>query len=97
MGTEEKRENKWRRQWVGVFGGAAVGWALTIIFPVLKQRFGLFSVVIWSAVIGGVLTSLGGFMRAGAALTHSDNDYLNLAIGLGIPVLILVVIVLLFR
>jgi hypothetical protein len=35
-------------------------------------------------------------MRAGAALTRSDNHWLNLAIGLGIPALILLIIYLLF-
>jgi predicted nucleic acid-binding Zn ribbon protein len=97
VGNEEKRENKFKRQWMGIFGGLAVGWALTIVFPSLQERFSLFSVVIWSAVIGGVLTSLDGFMRAGAAFIRSDNHFLNLAIALGILVLILVVIFLLFR
>jgi hypothetical protein len=49
-----------------------------MLFPALQERFSLFSVVLWSAVIGGVLTSLGGFMRAGAALTRSDNHWLFL-------------------
>ncbi len=82
---------------MGIFGGAAVGWVLVTLIPALEQRFSLFSVVIWCAAIGGVLTSLGGFMRAGAALTRSENSWLNLAVGLGIPVLLLVIIFLLLR
>ena len=97
MGSSNKDLKKWRRQWVGIFAGAAVGWILTIIFPGLEQRFSLLTVVLWSAVIGGVLTSLDSFMRAGAALTRRDNRALNLGIGLGIPILILAVIFLLFR
>ncbi len=97
MGSSNKDLKKWGQQWVGIFSGAAVGWILTIIFPVLEQRFSLLTVVMWSAVIGGVLTSLDGFMRAGAALTRRDNRALNLAVGLGVPILILAVIFLLFR
>ena len=97
MGSSNKDIKKWGRQWVGIFSGAAVGWILTIIFPILEQRFSLLTVVLWTAVVGGVLTSLGDFMRAGAALTRRDNRSLNLAVGLGIPALILVAIFLIFR
>jgi len=97
MDSSNKDLKKWGRQWVGIFSGAALGWILTIIFPVLEQRFSLISVVLWCAVIGGVLTSLDSFMRAGAALTRRDNRALNLAVGLGIPILLLAVIFLLFR
>jgi len=31
-------------------------------------------------------------MRAGAALTRSENPWLNLAVGLGIPVAILIIV-----
>ena len=95
MGTSNKDWKKWGRQWVGILSGAAVGWIITIIFPALEHRFSLLTVVLWSAVIGGVLTSLDDFRRAGAALTRRDNRVLNLAVGLGLPILILVVIFLL--
>ena len=97
MGSSNKDWKKWGQQWVGKISGAVVGWILTIIFPALEQRFSLLTVVMWSAVIGGVLTSLDGFMRAGAALTRKDNRALNLAVSLGVPILILAVIFLLFR
>jgi hypothetical protein len=97
MGNTSKDMKKLGRQWVGVFGGAVVGWLLTLIFPELEQRFSLITVVLWSAVIGGVLTSLGDFMRAGAVFTRRDNPALNLAVGLGVPILLLAVIFLLFR
>jgi hypothetical protein len=95
MTTEEDKQQYkkgWVRQWVGAIAGAALGFVLITLFPSLAERFSTFSVVIWCAVLGGVLTSLGGFMRAGAALTRSENQWLNLAVGLGIPVVILIFI-----
>lgn len=94
MSTEENPQGdrkNWLRQWVGVIAGAAIGFLLITLFPSLADRFSTFTVLIWCAVLGGVLTSLGGFMRAGAALTRSDNHWLNLAVGLGIPVIILII------
>ncbi|MCJ7657934.1 MAG: hypothetical protein MUO67_02170 [Anaerolineales bacterium] len=91
---EDKQSNKksWLRQWVGAFAGAALGFVIIALFPSLADRFSTFTIVIWCAVLGGVLTSLGEFMRAGAALTRSENPWLNLAVGLGIPVGILIII-----
>jgi hypothetical protein len=97
MGSSNRKQNRWIRQWVGIIGGGAVGWLLTIIFPGLEESFSLITVVLWCAVIGGVLTSLGDFMRAGAALTRRENPWLNMAVGLGIPIILLVVIALIFR
>lgn len=90
-------DKKWGRQWVGIFGGAAIGWALILVIPGLEERFGMLSILLWSAAIGGILTSLDGFMRAGAALTRRDNRALNLLVGLGIPFLLLVVLYLVSR
>jgi protein-S-isoprenylcysteine O-methyltransferase Ste14 len=92
MSTEENPQGarkKWLRQWAGAIAGAAIGFLLITFFPSLADRFSTFTVLIWCAVLGGVLTSLGDFMRAGAALTRSDNHWLNLAVGLGIPIIIL--------
>lgn len=94
MSTEENQQGdkrSWLRQWVGIIAGAALGFLLITLFPSLADRFSTFTIVIWCAVLGGVLTSIGGFMRAGAALTRSDNHWLNLAVGLGIPVIILII------
>ena len=90
-------DKKWGRQWVGIFGGAAVGWALTVVFPGLVEHYSLLSVLLWSAAIGGVLTSLDGFRRAGAALTRRDNRVLNLVVGLGIPFFLLLILYLVSR
>lgn len=86
------REQDLRRQLVGLIGGAAAGLAMSVFFPPLAERFGLFPLVLWGSIVGGVLTSLGGFSRAGKALTRSDNPYLNLLVGLGLPLLILLLI-----
>ena len=97
MSTFKPGGKKWGRQWVGIFGAAAIGWALTLVIPGLEERFGMLTVLLWSAAIGGILTSLDGFMRAGAALTRRDNRALNLLVGLGIPILLLVVLYLVAR
>ncbi len=97
MASLKPSNKKWGRQWVGIFGGAAIGWALMLVFPELEERFGLLTVLLWSGAIGGILTSLGGFMRAGAALTRRDNRALNLMVGLGIPILLLLILYLVSR
>jgi hypothetical protein len=97
MSSFKRGDKKWGRQWVGVFGGAAVGWALMNIFPGLEARFGMLAVLLWSAAIGGVLTSLDGFVKAGAALTRRDNRILNFFVGLGIPALLLLILYLVSR
>jgi hypothetical protein len=86
------REQDLRRQMIGLIGGAVAGLAAALLFPALGENFGLFTVALWGAVLGGVLTSLGAFLRAGKALTRNDNPYLNLLVGLGLPVLILLLI-----
>ncbi len=93
-----KRDNKkWGKQWVGAFFGAAVGWALTYLFPGIEQRFSMLTVLLVSAAIGGSLASLDGFIRAGAALTHRENRTLNLLVGLSIPILLLFLLLLVSR
>ncbi|MCJ7535521.1 MAG: hypothetical protein WA997_04570 [Anaerolineales bacterium] len=97
MSFNKTSNKKWGRQWVGIFGGGAIGWALTIVFPGLEAHFSLLTVLLWSAAIGGVLTSLAGFERAGAALTRRDNRALNILVGLGIPALLLLILFLVSR
>jgi hypothetical protein len=86
-----------RRQLVGIALGAAVGYLLGTIFPDLANWIDLTSLILWFAVLGGVLASLEGFMRAGASITHRENKLVNLLVGLGIPFLLLAVVVLLLR
>jgi hypothetical protein len=89
MSKIKRERNHWRNQWLGVLGGAGIGLALVPILPDLANRLGVFYLVLWCGVIGGVLTSLNAFMRAGAALTRSQNNWLNLSVGLGVFILIL--------
>jgi hypothetical protein len=96
--SSPKGDNKnYRRQWMGVFAGAAVGWALVNLFPAIEERFSMLTVLLWSAAIGGALVSLDGFIKAGAALTRRDNRVLNLLVGLGIPILLIIILLLIFR
>jgi hypothetical protein len=89
--------NKWGRQWLGAFGGAVLGWGISVLFPVLARRFTVLTIVLWSAAIGAALMSLDNFARAGAALTHSQNRLFNLLVGVGFPALILLIVMLLLR
>lgn len=97
MAFRDPRADKWMRQWVGAFTGAALGWLMTVLFPDLALRFSVLTVVLWGAAIGALLASLGWFVRAGAVLTRRTNPWLNLAVGLGIPALVLILIIYLLR
>jgi hypothetical protein len=97
MSNFKSSNKKWGRQMVGIFGGAAIGWSLTIVFPGFEERFGMLTILLWGGAIGGILTSLGQFIRAGAALTRRDNQALNLIVGLGIPALLLLILYLVSR
>ncbi|MEW6718081.1 MAG: hypothetical protein AB1345_11345 [Chloroflexota bacterium] len=90
---EGKRGERYRRQVAGLMLGAGVGMVLAWLVP----SWDYFTVVIWGAVIGGILSSAAQFERAGAALTHGENHRLNLAVGLGIPFTLLIIIWTLIR
>ena len=85
-------ESNLPRQLGGSLAGAAIGVTLAIFFTMLSERFGIAALVLWGAVIGGVLSNLRDFMRAGAVITHSQNRWLNLSIGLGLPAILLVLL-----
>lgn len=91
MANLDREKGYWKKQWLGVLAGAAIGLALGALFPGLQRQLGgLFYLVLWSGVVGGVLTNLDGFIRAGAAVTRTEKRGINLLVGLGIPVLIVV-------
>jgi hypothetical protein len=92
MPTNEPGAASWSRQLIGTFAGAAIGWGLVSIFPGLAQRFNALTITLWCAALGAALTNLDGFARAGAVLTRSDNRWLNLLVGLGLPALVLFLI-----
>jgi hypothetical protein len=97
MSSFNRDNKKWGRQWVGVFGGAAVAWALMTLFPVLQERFSMFSALLWGAAIGAAVVSVDMFERAGAALTRRENRWVNLLAGLGIPAILLIILLLVSR
>lgn len=89
MPKYQREKNYWKNQWLGLLVGTVIGIALSWLFPGLAAEMGTFYLILWSAILGGVLSNLNGFIRAGAALTRSDNRWLNLLVGLGIPALVL--------
>jgi hypothetical protein len=97
MAKQNPEKVHWNRQLLGAWAGGLIGLAFSLVFPDLAERFGMLNVVLWSAALGAALASLDGFIRAGAALTHSQNRILNLLVGLGLPALVLAVIALLVR
>ncbi|HEX9617312.1 MAG TPA: hypothetical protein VGA03_07830 [Anaerolineales bacterium] len=97
MAKQKPERVNWNRQLLGALAGAFAGLVLSIVIPLLAQRVGTINLVLWTAVLGGAVASLEGFIRAGAALTRSQNRSLNLLVGLGLPALILMVIALLAR
>lgn len=97
MPTGDNYLNKWGRQWLGAFGGAALSWGISVLFPVLARRYSVLTIVLWCAAIGAALMSLDNFARAGAALTHRDDQAINLLVGFGVPALILLIVMLILR
>jgi hypothetical protein len=97
MASKKTDRPDWRRQSWGAGFGAIAGLLLAQLVPSLAARYSALSLALWFAALGAVLASLEGFARAGAALTHSENRWLNLLVGLGVPVLFLVLIVILLR
>jgi hypothetical protein len=97
MESYKKRRYNFIRQTVGILFGAGVGYLLAVLFPTLAERVSLFSLVLICAALGGVIASLEGFTRAGAAPTHRENPALNLLVGLGLPALLFLVLFLIFR
>jgi hypothetical protein len=97
MAKQKPERVNWNRQLLGAWAGGLAGLVLSLVFPPLAQRIGILNVVIWSAALGAALASLEGFIRAGAALTHSQNRALNLLVGLGLPALVLLFIAMLLQ
>lgn len=97
MGKKKPERVNWNRQLWGALAGGLTSLVLSPLFPHLSQRLDLVNLVLWGAALGAALASLEGFIRAGAALTHSQNRGLNLLVGLGLPALILLAIAWLLR
>ncbi len=83
----------WKRQWVSVFLGAAIGWMISPALPNLETT----TLMLWGAILVGTLSNLGQFARAGAVLTRHESPALNILVGLGFPLLIFLLIFLALR
>lgn len=88
------RRQNFRRELLGIFGGIGLAMVISALVPAVRAQFSLGIVILWGGAIGGVVTSLERFERAGAALTKKDNRPLNYAVGLGIPAGILALLLL---
>jgi hypothetical protein len=97
MEAYKKRRYNFIRQTVGILLGAGIGYVVAMIFPALEDRVSLFTLVLIFAALGGVIGSLEGFTRAGAALTRRENPILNLLVGLGVPAVLFLILFLLLR
>lgn len=85
---KELRRNQVFGTIIGVIGGLMSG----NFWPVLPASLGWGGVILWGAVIGATLGSLGQFARAGKILTRSDNQLLNMAVALSVPLLFIALI-----
>lgn len=85
---KELRRNQVIGTVVGIIGGVMSG----NFWPVLPANVGWGGVILWGAVIGATLGSLSQFARAGRILTRSDNEILNTAVALSVPLLIIALI-----
>lgn len=83
----------WKRQWVSVLLGAAIGWMLSPALPQIEPPV----LMLWGAVLVGTLSNLGQFRRAGAVLTRRESPLLNLLVGLGLPLLVFLMLFLALR
>jgi hypothetical protein len=53
----------WNRQLLGALAGGLLGLLLAVVFPPLAEQVGTINLVLWTAVLGGALASLEGFIR----------------------------------
>lgn len=74
---------------MGVIAGAIIGYLVGTFLPNFSNQIGLLPLVLWSAILGGILASLEQIIRAGAVITRGQNRLFNLVIGLAIPALFL--------
>jgi len=89
MTRKRSSKQNWGRQWLGVIAGAIVGLLVGVFLPDFANQIGLFPLVLWSAILGGVLASLEEIIGAGAVISRQQNRLLNLIVGLAVPALLL--------
>ena len=92
---EERKEEirlRRRRNYIGVFAGIGLGLVFASFIPWLRDQVDFFNLILWSGAIGIAAANIGQFAKAGAALTRSENNWLNFLVGLGLPVIFLLLV-----
>jgi hypothetical protein len=91
-GKQEDYRLRRRRNMIGLFGGIVLGFVVGSLVPWIRDNFDLTSLILWSGVVGMVVTNFRQFGRAGAVLTGGENKALNYFIGLALPVTLLLIV-----
>ncbi len=90
--NREFRRKQNRLQVGGIALGLVAAWIAGTLLPTLPQRFTWTTLILWGAALGASLFGWQSYARAGKALTHSENRWLNLAVGAGIPFGVLILL-----
>ena len=94
---ETERQELRRNQLVGIAAGVFGGVMVAYTWPGINEAIGLTGALLWGAAIGGALGSLPHFSRLGKRLTQSENNILNLLVGLSVPFAIVALLALAVR
>ena len=91
-GKQEDYRLRRRRNMIGLFGGIGLGFVVGSLVPWIRENLNLTSLILWSGVVGMVVTNFRQFGHAGAVLTGGENKVLNYFIGLALPVALLLIV-----
>lgn len=91
---ELARQDLRRNQVIGVLAGLLGGVMTAGLWPAIPAAMplGMGGVMAWGAAIGAILGSLPQMARLGRLITRSDNELLNGAVALSIPLLIILLV-----
>jgi cell division protein FtsW (lipid II flippase) len=85
-------KRSWKQQFFGVFAGIGAGLIIMSVFPDFAESVGRPRLMLFCAALGGILLSISGYEQAGKVLTRSDKRWLNIMVGLGLPLLVIAVV-----
>lgn len=72
-GKQEDYRLRRRRNMIGLFGGIVLGFVVGSLVPWIRENLNLTSLILWSGVVGMVVTNFRQFGLAGAVLTGGEN------------------------